>query len=80
MSDQSSKISVVIPVFNGASCIRRALDSVLRQTYSNYEIILVDDGSSDSSAKILSEYTYRFPEKIFYFFKENEGPGKAIKY
>jgi glycosyltransferase involved in cell wall biosynthesis len=48
-------VSVIIPVFNGASYIREALRSVAEQTYSNLEIVVVDDGSSDSSASIVEQ-------------------------
>ena len=49
-------ISVVIPVYNVEKYLRECVDSVLRQTYSNYEIILVDDGATDSSGMICDEY------------------------
>lgn len=49
-------ISVVIPVYNVEKYLHECIDSVLKQTYPNYEIILVDDGSTDSSGKICDEY------------------------
>ena len=49
-------ITVIIPVYNVAPYLRRCLDSVINQTYSNIEILLVDDGSSDDSGKICDEY------------------------
>lgn len=49
-------ISIVIPVYNAEKYLRACLDSVLAQTYKNWEAICVNDGSSDNSAKILEEY------------------------
>ena len=49
-------ISVIIPVYNAAAFLRRCVDSLLAQTFRNFEIILVDDGSTDSSANICDEY------------------------
>ena len=53
------RVTVVIPVYNGERYIRAALESVFAQTYRNYEIICVDDGSKDASATILNEYRDR---------------------
>ena len=50
------KVSVILPVYNGQAFLREALESILRQTYRNFEIIAVDDGSTDASSEILQEY------------------------
>jgi glycosyltransferase involved in cell wall biosynthesis len=66
-------VSVVIPFYNNTEWLREAVDSVLNQTYSNFEIILVNDGSPEDISGFLSEYG----EKITYLFKQNEGPASA---
>lgn len=57
-------ISIVLPVYNGERYLRESIDSVLNQTYRNWELIIVDDCSTDSSAKIAREYTKRIREYI----------------
>lgn len=56
MPAETPRVSVVIPTYNRAHCIARAVDSVLRQTYEDFEVIVVDDGSKDNTAKILAGY------------------------
>ena len=50
------KISIVVPVYNTEQYLRRCLDSILCQTFSDFELILVDDGSTDSGSRICDEY------------------------
>lgn len=50
------KISVIIPIYNVEKYLSKCIDSVISQTYSNLEIILVNDGSTDSSGRICDEY------------------------
>ena len=57
-------ISVVMPIFNRDAFVVEAIDSVLAQTYENWELILVDDGSTDRSYEIAQEFAARLPEKI----------------
>lgn len=54
------KISVIIPVYNDEKYLAQCLDSVLRQTYSNLEIILVDDGSTDSTPELCEKYREKY--------------------
>lgn len=53
---KSPKVSVVIPVYDGEKTLRKCLDSVLNQTYKNYEVIVVDNNSTDRTAEILEEF------------------------
>ena len=51
-----AKVSIYIPAFNAEDTIKEALDSIIRQSYSNIEIIVIDDGSTDNTKNILSDY------------------------
>lgn len=67
------KFSVIIPVYNGASTIKRAIESVLAQTWPAHEVIVVDDGSTDSSAQEMSG----FEGRIRYIRQDNAGVSAA---
>lgn len=69
-------ISVIVPVYNVARYLRRCVDSILTQTYENLEILLVDDGATDSSGAICDEYAAREP-RVRVIHKENEGLSSA---
>lgn len=68
------KISVIIPVYNSEKYIKKCLNSVIEQTYSNWEIIAIDDGSKDESYNILLNYA-KSDVRINVETKQNEGPG-----
>ena len=57
------KISVVVPVYNTAQYLNKCLDSIINQTYQDIEVIIVNDGSTDNSQKIIDEYS-RYVYKI----------------
>ena len=70
------KISVVIPVYNVEKYLSECLDSVVNQTYKNLQIIIVDDGSTDSSGKICDEYAEK-DDRITVVHQSNAGAGAA---
>lgn len=72
-----SLVSVIIPSYNGGKYLPETLDSVLKQTYTDYEIIIVDDGSSDDTKDVVERYRKKFPEKIKYIYQKNAGPASA---
>ena len=71
------KLSVIVPVYNAEKFLRPCLDSLLAQTVQDFELLLVDDGSRDSSGRILEEYRQRQPERIRVLTVENGGQGRA---
>lgn len=67
------EVSVIIPTYNRAKYVSQAIDSVLAQTYKDYEIIVVDDGSKDNTRQVLEAYK----DKIIYLYQENAGVSAA---
>lgn len=72
------KVSIVIPVYNGANFMREAIDSALAQTYRDCEVLVVNDGSRDSGET--DAVARRYGNNIKYFLKENGGVGSALNY
>lgn len=72
-------ISVIMPVYNVRDYLKRCLDSILNQDFKDYEVILVDDGSTDGSGDICDEYAERY-SLITVYHKKNEGASLARKY
>ena len=71
------KVSIIIPVYNVEKYIRRCLNSLVNQTLSDIEIIVVNDGTPDNSQTIIDEYVKKYPNKVIYIIKENGGQGSA---
>jgi glycosyltransferase involved in cell wall biosynthesis len=74
----SPKVSIVIPVYNGANFLKEAIDSALAQTYPNVEVIVINDGSSDGGATDAVARLYG--DRIRYFVKENGGVASALNF
>jgi glycosyltransferase involved in cell wall biosynthesis len=66
-------VSVVIPVYNGEDYIKETLESIFEQTYKTIEVIIVDDGSTDDSEKVIAEYD----DRVTYIKQSNAGPAAA---
>lgn len=73
---EKNKVSIIIPVYNCENYIRKCLDSIINQTYQNFEIICIDDGSVDASAEIIQEEVLN-NGKVKYYFQANSGQGVA---
>ncbi|MBQ4510326.1 MAG: glycosyltransferase family 2 protein [Clostridia bacterium] len=73
------KISIIIPVYNVEAYLKDCIDSILMQSMQDYEIILVDDGSTDKSGNLCDEFASK-RENIFAYHKENGGPSDARNY
>lgn len=65
-------LSIIIPIFNSENYLRQCVDSILAQTFSDFEILLINDGSTDSSGILCDEYACQY-NNIYVLHKENEG-------
>lgn len=76
MMEKEDLISIIVPVYNVEKYLSQCVDSILSQTYKNIEVILIDDGSKDSSGKLCDEYSEKY-EQCRVIHKENAGLGMA---
>lgn len=76
MNEFNPKVSIIIPVYNGANYLSEAIDSALAQSYENVEVIVVNDGSNDDGAT--EQIIYSYGDKINYLNKENGGVASAL--
>jgi len=81
---EQNGVSIILPAYNAEKFLAETLDSILKQSYNNYEIIIINDGSTDHTQQIIDEYEERFPEIINSYIQENQGQSatrnKALKY
>lgn len=74
-------VSVIMPVYNGAPYVAEAIESIRKQTLRNWELLIVDDGSSDATRSIIRNYKNRHPKRIkLYTYKKNQGAFFAANY
>ena len=76
MKSDNPKISVIVPVYNAEKYLRRCIDSILNQTFTDFEVLLINDGSTDSSGVICDEYAKQ-DSRVRVFHKENGGVSSA---
>lgn len=76
MENTNLKISVIVPVYNAEKYLQRCIDSILTQTFIDFELLLIDDGSKDKSGEICDEYANR-DNRVKVFHKENGGASSA---
>src|SRR5579863_7279546 len=69
-------VSIIIPTFNRAYCIRHTVDSVVAQTHANWEVLIVDDGSTDGTRELIAS-TYSHDPRIRYLYQPNAGVSHA---
>lgn len=74
------EISVILPVYNTAGYLAECLDSVVNQSFDSFEIIIVNDGSTDKSQTVIDDYVYRYPDLIRAFSIPNGGLGNTRNY
>lgn len=67
------KVSIIVPVYNMEKYLNKCMDSLVNQTLEDIEIITINDGSKDSSLKILNEYKEKYPNKVVIINQENQG-------
>lgn len=73
------KVSVIVPVYNTEDYLRKCLDSLINQDFSDYEILIINDGSTDNSDRIIKEYSKKY-DYVKGFLKENGGLSSARNY
>ncbi len=71
-------VSVIVPCYNEELTLGHCIESLIKQEFENYEILVVDDGSTDNTRKVGGKYANKYPNKISYICKENGGKASAL--
>ena len=74
---QKNTVSIILPTYNRASYLNRSVDSIINQTHTNWELLIIDDGSTDETLSLVKVYLNRFPN-VRYFFHENRGAAYSM--
>lgn len=72
------RVSILTPTYNRAEFLADAIQSVLKQTYQNYELIIIDDGSTDDTKRIVDGYKTKHPGKIQYYYQKHKSASIAL--
>ena len=70
-------VSIVLPTYNREEYLSRSIDSIINQTYKNWELLIIDDGSTDETLSLIKNYLNKF-SNIRYFFHENRGAAYSM--
>lgn len=76
MEIKKNMVSIITPAYNASKFISQTIESVIKQRYTNWEMIIIDDGSKDNTVEILEEYSKK-DKRIKYFLQKNAGSGAA---
>jgi len=79
-NNKTPLVSVIIPVFNGASFLREAVESVQKSTFKDFDIMLIDDGSTDTSRHICKDLEKKYKNVHFHEFPHNRGLARVLNY
>ena len=77
--EQNPKVSIIVPMYNAVSTLQETIESVQAQTYSNWELILVDDCSKDNTKSFAEEFAKQDSRIKVYQMQQNGGPGAATR-
>lgn len=70
-------LSIIVPIYNSEQYLKHCLDTIMNQTYSTFECLMVDDGSTDNSSDICTEYAKK--DTRFKYLRKNRGGGTSSK-